>query len=201
MPGCPCECAAECGDETFPSEILPDSLFRNPCFRSTTQAQQTQSASVTEVDRQPDDAAATVPRPRRRTSSLSWLAPNRPTPASSSSRLSTNTKMFGSTAPLKARARPRKKILNLRWLMPFGLSRLAELNLTSKRFAKRKPFRPALFPADEKLLVRFLTAVQKDDMLPAIVAMNELLSRFPNDSHALSLTAEWLYFSRTTIAP
>jgi tetratricopeptide (TPR) repeat protein len=50
--------------------------------------------------------------------------------------------------------------------------------------------------ADEKLLVQFLTAVQKDDMLPAIVAMNELLSRFPNDGHALYLTAEWLYFQQ-----
>jgi len=51
-------------------------------------------------------------------------------------------------------------------------------------------------PADEKLLVQFLTSVQKDDMLPAIVAMNELLARFPNESHALYLTAEWLYFQQ-----
>jgi len=51
-------------------------------------------------------------------------------------------------------------------------------------------------PADEKLLVQFLTSVQKDDMLPAIVAMNELLARFPNDGHTLYLTAEWLYFQQ-----
>lgn len=51
-------------------------------------------------------------------------------------------------------------------------------------------------PPDEQLLVRFLTAVQKDDLLPAIVAMNELLQRFPDDSHALYLTAEWLYFQQ-----
>jgi tetratricopeptide (TPR) repeat protein len=51
-------------------------------------------------------------------------------------------------------------------------------------------------PPDEKRLVQFLTAVQKDDMLPAIVAMNELLARFPNDGHALYLTAEWLYFQQ-----
>ena len=51
-------------------------------------------------------------------------------------------------------------------------------------------------PPDEQLLVRFLTAVQKDDLLPAIVAMNELLNRFPEDSHALYLTAEWLYFQQ-----
>jgi len=51
-------------------------------------------------------------------------------------------------------------------------------------------------PADEKLLVTFLTATQEGDLLPAIVAMNELLARFPNDSHALYLTAEWLYFQQ-----
>lgn len=51
-------------------------------------------------------------------------------------------------------------------------------------------------PPDEQLLVRFLTAVQKDDLLPAIMAMNELLSHVPNDSHALYLTAEWLYFQQ-----
>jgi tetratricopeptide (TPR) repeat protein len=51
-------------------------------------------------------------------------------------------------------------------------------------------------PPDEKQLVQFLTSVQKDDMLPAIVAMNELLARFPNDGHALYLTAEWLYFQQ-----
>jgi len=54
----------------------------------------------------------------------------------------------------------------------------------------------ATAPADEKLLVHFLTATQKDDLLPAIVAMNELLSRFSSDSHALYLTAEWLYFQQ-----
>lgn len=51
-------------------------------------------------------------------------------------------------------------------------------------------------PADEKLLVQFLTSTQKGDLLPAIVAMNELLSRFPHDSHALYFTAEWLYFQQ-----
>ena len=51
-------------------------------------------------------------------------------------------------------------------------------------------------PADEKLLVQFLTSVQKDAMLPAIASMNDLLARFPNDGHALYLTAEWLYFQQ-----
>ncbi|HEY6126575.1 MAG TPA: hypothetical protein VIW23_00175 [Candidatus Acidoferrum sp.] len=51
-------------------------------------------------------------------------------------------------------------------------------------------------PFEERLLVNFLTAVQKDQMLPAITAMNDLLSRFPQDRHALYLTAEWLYFQQ-----
>src|SRR5207245_4389859 len=54
----------------------------------------------------------------------------------------------------------------------------------------------ATAPADERLLVNFLTSVQKDDMLPAIIAMNDLLARFPNDRHALYLTSEWLYFQQ-----
>jgi tetratricopeptide (TPR) repeat protein len=49
---------------------------------------------------------------------------------------------------------------------------------------------------EERLLVNFLTAVQKDDMLPAISSMNDLLARFPKDRHALYLTAEWLYFQQ-----
>src|SRR5882724_1030561 len=51
-------------------------------------------------------------------------------------------------------------------------------------------------PPEERLLVNFLTAVQKDDMLPAITSMNDLLARFPKDRHALYLTAEWLYFQQ-----
>src|SRR5882724_7787518 len=49
---------------------------------------------------------------------------------------------------------------------------------------------------EERLLVNFLTAVQKDDMLPAITSMNDLLARFPKDRHALYVTAEWLYFQQ-----
>jgi tetratricopeptide (TPR) repeat protein len=51
-------------------------------------------------------------------------------------------------------------------------------------------------PAEERLLVHFLTAVQKDDMLPAIISMNDLLAQFPNDRHALYLSSEWLYFQQ-----
>jgi tetratricopeptide (TPR) repeat protein len=51
-------------------------------------------------------------------------------------------------------------------------------------------------PAEERLLVNFLTAVQKADMLPAISSMNDLLARFPKDRHALYLTSEWLYFQQ-----
>lgn len=51
-------------------------------------------------------------------------------------------------------------------------------------------------PADERLLVKFLTNVQKQDLLPAITSLNDLLERFPNDAHTLYLTSEWLYFQQ-----
>jgi tetratricopeptide (TPR) repeat protein len=51
-------------------------------------------------------------------------------------------------------------------------------------------------PDEEQLLVKFMVSVQKEDMLPAIAAMNDLLARFPEDPHALYLTAEWLYFEQ-----
>jgi predicted Zn-dependent protease len=49
---------------------------------------------------------------------------------------------------------------------------------------------------DEKLLVHWMTSVQKEDMLPAITATNDLLARYPNDKHVLYLTSEWLYFQQ-----
>ena len=48
----------------------------------------------------------------------------------------------------------------------------------------------------EQLLVHWMTSVQKDDMLPAITATNDLLQRYPNDKHVLYLTSEWLYFQQ-----
>jgi predicted Zn-dependent protease len=47
--------------------------------------------------------------------------------------------------------------------------------------------------AEEQLLARWMTGVQEGDLLPAIMAMNELLTRFPKDKHVLFLTSEWLY--------
>jgi tetratricopeptide (TPR) repeat protein len=58
--------------------------------------------------------------------------------------------------------------------------------------ARAKALLPSAAP-DEQLLVRWMTGVQDADLLPAIVAMNELLSRFPKDKHVLFLTSEWLY--------
>jgi len=47
--------------------------------------------------------------------------------------------------------------------------------------------------ADEQLLVRWMTSVQDGDLLPAIMAMNDLIKSHPNDKHILYLTSEWLY--------
>ena len=48
----------------------------------------------------------------------------------------------------------------------------------------------------EQVLVHWMTSVQKDDMLPAITATNDLLKKYPNDKHVLYLTSEWLYFQQ-----
>lgn len=49
---------------------------------------------------------------------------------------------------------------------------------------------------EEQLLIRWLTSVQKEDLLPAIASMNDLLAKYPNDKHVLYLTSEWLYFQQ-----
>lgn len=51
-------------------------------------------------------------------------------------------------------------------------------------------------PPEERLLVRWMTATQSRDLLPAIQSMNDLLAKFPKDKHVLYLTAEWLYFQQ-----
>jgi tetratricopeptide (TPR) repeat protein len=47
---------------------------------------------------------------------------------------------------------------------------------------------------DEKLLVKFMVGTQGADALPAIVAMNDLVDKHPNDKHVLYLAGEWLFF-------
>jgi hypothetical protein len=54
----------------------------------------------------------------------------------------------------------------------------------------------AFAPAEEKLLVHWMTATQSRDLLPAIQMMNDLLAEFPSNKHILYLTAEWLYFQQ-----
>jgi predicted Zn-dependent protease len=46
---------------------------------------------------------------------------------------------------------------------------------------------------EEQLLANWMIDVQQGEILPAIGAMNDLLSRMPNDKHVLYLTSEWLY--------
>ena len=47
---------------------------------------------------------------------------------------------------------------------------------------------------DECLLISFLNGVQDANVLPAISAMNDLLTRRPKDKHVLYLAGEWLFF-------
>ncbi|HMD41868.1 MAG TPA: hypothetical protein VKH45_02235 [Candidatus Acidoferrum sp.] len=49
---------------------------------------------------------------------------------------------------------------------------------------------------DECLMITFLVGSQEANVLPAITAMNDLLSRRPHDKHVLYLSGEWLYFQQ-----
>jgi tetratricopeptide (TPR) repeat protein len=48
-------------------------------------------------------------------------------------------------------------------------------------------------PADEQLLVRWMTGIQDGNLLPAIASMNDLLKRYPKNRHVLYLISEWLF--------
>jgi tetratricopeptide (TPR) repeat protein len=48
-------------------------------------------------------------------------------------------------------------------------------------------------PADEQLLVRWMTGIQDHNLLPAIASMNDLLKRYPKNKHVLYLVSEWLF--------
>ncbi len=65
----------------------------------------------------------------------------------------------------------------------------AEARLKARELAKTAP-------PEEKLLVKWLTSVEDENLLPAIASMNDLLAKFPNDKHVLYLTSEWLYFQQ-----
>jgi len=46
--------------------------------------------------------------------------------------------------------------------------------------------------AGERLLIRWLSGVQQDDYIPAIAAMNDLLSEYPEDHRLYFLAGRWL---------
>src|SRR6202790_1166099 len=48
-------------------------------------------------------------------------------------------------------------------------------------------------PADEQLLVRWMTGIQDGNLVPAIASMNDLLKRYPKNKHVLYLVSEWLF--------
>ena len=48
-------------------------------------------------------------------------------------------------------------------------------------------------PADEQLLVRWMTGIQEHNLLPAIASMNDLLKRYPKNKHVLYLISDWLF--------
>lgn len=61
--------------------------------------------------------------------------------------------------------------------------------------ARAKSLLPRGTP-DEQLLVRWMTSVQDNNLLPAISSMNDLLQRYPRDKHILYVTGEWLFIQQ-----
>ena len=61
--------------------------------------------------------------------------------------------------------------------------------------AKAKALLPRATP-DEQLIVRWMTAIQDHNLLPAISSMNDLLKRYPHDKHVLYVTGEWLFLQQ-----
>ena len=61
--------------------------------------------------------------------------------------------------------------------------------------AKAKALLPRATP-DEQLVVRWMTAIQDRNLLPAIASMNDLLKRYPHDKHVLYVTGEWLFLQQ-----
>ncbi len=45
---------------------------------------------------------------------------------------------------------------------------------------------------DEQLLIRWMNGTKNGDLVPAISAMNDLLTKYPNDKRLGNMTAEWL---------
>src|SRR4030095_3639992 len=160
------------------------------------QAQQTQSASAIEADRQPVDGASSTASVAASAHVFAFLVGSKSADARKlvESALDQYENVWLDRSVESARQATEK---DPQFALAYAVWSFAARRTQPDFEALRKAETlSANAPADEKLLVRFLTAVQKDDMLPAIVAMNELLSRFPNDSHALYLTAEWLYFQQ-----
>lgn len=160
------------------------------------QAQQTQSASVTGVDRQPTEDTSSAAPLAAPTHVFAFLVGSKSAEARKlvESALDQYENVWLERSVESARQATEK---DPQFALAYGVWSFAARRTQPDFEALRKAETlSANAPADEKLLVQFLTSTQKGDLLPAIVAMNELLSRFPNDSHALYLTAEWLYFQQ-----
>jgi tetratricopeptide (TPR) repeat protein len=156
-------------------------------------AQETQTASVLEADRRPADDASAAPAPAQ---VFAFVVGSKSVDARKlvESALDQYENVWLDRSVESAREATKK---DSQFALAYAVWSFAARRTQPDFEALRKAEAfSANAPDDERLLVNFLTSTQKGDMLPAIVAMNELLSRFPHDSHALYLTAEWLYFQQ-----
>lgn len=75
------------------------------------------------------------------------------------------------------------------WIMLAHISHDPEEQQSARSHAKQTAAHATF---GEGLLVRWLAGVQEDDYVPAIAAMNDLLSRFPQDQRLNFLAGAWL---------
>jgi tetratricopeptide (TPR) repeat protein len=92
-----------------------------------------------------------------------------------------------------------RKAINRDPQFALGYAALSLASLGSIPDAAALGHAKALLPhatPDEQLLIRWMISVSDRDLLPAIIAMNDLVEHYPNNKHVLYIIADWLYFQQ-----
>jgi len=104
-------------------------------------------------------------------------------------------KTTSSTAPSSTPAKP--SIAIRQFALGYAALSLASLGSIPDAAAlgRAKALLPHTTP-DERLLIHWMTSISDRDLLPAIVAMNDLLKRYQTTSTCCNIIADWLYFQQ-----
>jgi tetratricopeptide (TPR) repeat protein len=92
-----------------------------------------------------------------------------------------------------------RKAINRDPQFALGYAALSLASLGSIPDAAALGHAKALLPhatPDEQLLIRWMISISDRDLLPAIIAMNDLVKHYPNNKHVLYIIADWLYFQQ-----